>query len=132
MLYLIRVQTGLFRCSGGGAGGGDLDLLAATADVDRDKTVTQGSMGAVDAEAELELDTLQRKRLQSFLELKQKMGEIHADELDKLGELGVGSGGVVLRVRHRPSQLEMARKVHLAAGNKPNAIVFLVARAFSR
>ncbi|GAV07794.1 hypothetical protein RvY_17592-2 [Ramazzottius varieornatus] len=114
MLYLIRVQTGVFRCSSGGAGGGDLDLLAAAADVDRDKTVTQGSVGAVDAEAELELDTLQRKRLQSFLELKQKMGEIHADELDKLGELGVGSGGVVLRVRHRPSQLEMARKlIHL-------------------
>ena len=93
----------------GSNGAGELDLSAG--DLDGDKTVTKGSVGACDAEAELELDTQQRKRLQSFLELKQKMGEIHADELDKLGELGVGSGGVVLRVRHRPSQLDMARKV---------------------
>lgn len=57
------------------------------------------------------MDAEQLTRLQSFLDLKQKMGEIHADELEKLRELGVGSGGVVLKVRHRPSGLIMARKV---------------------
>ncbi len=42
------------------------------------------------------------------------MGELSDDDFDKLGELGAGNGGVVTRVRHRPSGLIMARKlIHL-------------------
>lgn len=62
---------------------------------------------------ELDIDDLQRQRLQVFLLQKQKVGELSDDDFDKLGELGAGNGGVVTRVRHRPSGLIMARKVHL-------------------
>ncbi|OQV17165.1 Dual specificity mitogen-activated protein kinase kinase 2 [Hypsibius exemplaris] len=61
--------------------------------------------------AELELDAQQRKRLHSFLDLKQRMGDIHAEDLERLGELGTGSGGVVMRVRHRLTNQIMARKI---------------------
>jgi len=63
---------------------------------------------------ELDIDDLQRQRLQVFLLQKQKVGELNDDDFDKLGELGAGNGGVVTRVRHRPSGLIMARKlIHL-------------------
>lgn len=63
---------------------------------------------------ELDIDDLQRQRLQVFLLQKQKVGELSDDDFDKLGELGAGNGGVVTRVRHRPSGLIMARKlIHL-------------------
>ena len=60
---------------------------------------------------ELDIDDLQRQRLQVFLLQKQKVGELSDDDFDKLGELGAGNGGVVTRVRHIPSGLIMARKV---------------------
>ena len=60
---------------------------------------------------ELDIDESQRKRLEHFLEDKLKIGELSSDEFDKLGELGAGNGGVVWRVRHKPSDLIMARKV---------------------
>ena len=42
------------------------------------------------------------------------MGEIRDEDLEKLGELGSGNGGVVMKVRHIPTQLIMARKmIHL-------------------
>lgn len=42
---------------------------------------------------------------------KQKVGELTADVFDKIGELGAGNGGVVMKVLHRPTGLVMARKV---------------------
>jgi len=63
---------------------------------------------------ELDIDDLQRQRLQVFLLQKQKVGELNDDDFDRLGELGAGNGGVVTKVRHRPSGLIMARKlIHL-------------------
>nr|CAG4641807.1 EOG090X08J3 [Eurycercus lamellatus] len=63
---------------------------------------------------ELDIDDMQRQRLQVFLLQKQKVGELSDDDFDKLGELGAGNGGVVTKVRHRPSGLIMARKlIHL-------------------
>nr|CAG4644070.1 EOG090X08J3 [Lepidurus arcticus] len=63
---------------------------------------------------EMDIDDLQRQRLQVFLLQKQKVGELSDDDFDKLGELGAGNGGVVTKVRHRPSGLIMARKlIHL-------------------
>nr|SVE70506.1 EOG090X08J3 [Daphnia similis]SVE72388.1 EOG090X08J3 [Daphnia similis] len=63
---------------------------------------------------ELDIDDLQRQRLHKFLSQKQEVGELTDDDFDKLGELGAGNGGVVTKVRHRPSGLIMARKlIHL-------------------
>ncbi len=60
---------------------------------------------------ELDIDDTQRQRLQAFLITKQKVGELNAEDMDKLGELGAGNGGVVNKVLHQPTELVMARKV---------------------
>ncbi|XP_031635053.1 dual specificity mitogen-activated protein kinase kinase dSOR1-like [Contarinia nasturtii] len=45
---------------------------------------------------------------------KEQMGEILDEDLETLAELGSGSGGVVIKVRHIPTQSTMARKkIHL-------------------
>jgi hypothetical protein len=63
---------------------------------------------------ELEMDETQRQRMDVFLKEKQKIRhELVDEDFEKLGELGAGNGGVVLRVRHKPSGLVMARKVRL-------------------
>uniref|UniRef100_A0A1A9WL63 mitogen-activated protein kinase kinase n=1 Tax=Glossina brevipalpis TaxID=37001 RepID=A0A1A9WL63_9MUSC len=63
---------------------------------------------------ELEMDDTARKRIKVFLSQKEKIGELSDDDLEKLGELGSGNGGVVMKVRHIPTQLIMARKlIHL-------------------
>lgn len=62
----------------------------------------------------LEIDEDARKRLKAFLSQKEKIGELNDEDLEKLGELGSGNGGVVMKVRHIPTQLIMARKlIHL-------------------
>ncbi|XP_055339836.1 dual specificity mitogen-activated protein kinase kinase 1-like [Paramacrobiotus metropolitanus] len=90
-------------------------------------TITNGLVGARDDDEgvmitvqrrgdaqEPRMDAEQRDRLQTFLDLKQRIGEVHAEDLEKLAELGVGSGGVVLKVKHRPTGMIMARKlIHL-------------------
>lgn len=49
-----------------------------------------------------------------FLSQKEEMGELADPLLEKLGELGSGNGGVVWKVRHKPTSLIMARKlIHL-------------------
>ena len=59
-----------------------------------------------------ELDEEQRRRLEQFLTQKQQVGELTSDDhFEKLGELGAGNGGVVVKVLHKPSSLIMARKV---------------------
>lgn len=63
---------------------------------------------------ELEMDDVQRTRLESFLTMKATvlaLGELAGDDLEKLEELGAGNGGVVTKVRHRPSKFIMARKL---------------------
>ncbi|XP_075154350.1 mitogen-activated protein kinase kinase 1 isoform X2 [Haematobia irritans] len=63
---------------------------------------------------ELDMDDTARKRIKVFLSQKEKIGELSDDDLEKLGELGSGNGGVVMKVRHIPTQLIMARKlIHL-------------------
>lgn len=62
----------------------------------------------------LEVDEDAIKRLKAFLHQKEKIGELCDEDLEKLGELGSGNGGVVMKVRHIPTQLIMARKlIHL-------------------
>ena len=60
---------------------------------------------------ELELDDQQRKRLEAFIAEKRKIGELNAEDFEKLAELGAGNGGVVTKVVHKPTSLLMARKV---------------------
>lgn len=64
---------------------------------------------------ELGMDDAQRKRMELFLCQKEKIGgELSDDDFEKLGELGSGNGGVVMKVRHKSSGLIMARKlIHL-------------------
>ncbi|KAG8177191.1 hypothetical protein JTE90_027693 [Oedothorax gibbosus] len=62
----------------------------------------------------LDLDEQQRRRLENFLTQKQKVGELSVEDLENLGELGAGNGGVVTKVLHKRSGLVMARKlIHL-------------------
>ncbi|KAK8745755.1 hypothetical protein OTU49_000367 [Cherax quadricarinatus] len=83
-------------------------------------TGATGSFGAMSLESllkciqELDMDDTQRRRMEIFLVQKQKIGELNADDFEKLGELGAGNGGVVNKERHKPSGLIMARKlIHL-------------------
>uniref|UniRef100_A0A8C8VK19 mitogen-activated protein kinase kinase n=1 Tax=Pelusios castaneus TaxID=367368 RepID=A0A8C8VK19_9SAUR len=63
---------------------------------------------------ELELDEQQKKRLEAFLTQKAKVGELKDDDFERISELGAGNGGVVTKVKHKPSGLIMARKlIHL-------------------
>jgi len=61
---------------------------------------------------ELDLDSEQRVRLEQFLTQKQTVGELNAEDFEKIGELGAGNGGVVWQVLHKKTGLTMARKVH--------------------
>lgn len=60
----------------------------------------------------LDMSDTQRKRMEYFLCQKEKVGELNDDDFEKLGELGAGNGGVVMKVKHKPSGLIMARKVY--------------------
>uniref|UniRef100_A0A3Q3VK29 Dual specificity mitogen-activated protein kinase kinase 2 n=1 Tax=Mola mola TaxID=94237 RepID=A0A3Q3VK29_MOLML len=60
---------------------------------------------------ELDLDEQQRKRLEAFLTQKAQVGELKDEDFDPICELGAGNGGVVNKVRHKPSGLVMARKI---------------------
>ncbi|XP_023248490.1 dual specificity mitogen-activated protein kinase kinase dSOR1 isoform X1 [Copidosoma floridanum] len=82
--------------------------------------IPDGVMGKISIDAiqerfeELEMDEEQRKRLASFLGEKEKVGELCDEDFEKLGELGAGNGGVVMKVRHKKYGLIMARKlIHL-------------------
>lgn len=59
----------------------------------------------------------QKTNLMDFLENKKKLinhGELRDQQFERLDELGFGNGGVVLKVKHKPSELIMARKVILS------------------
>lgn len=60
------------------------------------------------------MDDKARKKIKVFLSQKEQIGELSDEDLEKMGELGSGNGGVVMKVRHIPTQLIMARKlIHL-------------------
>ncbi|KAI4809437.1 dual specificity mitogen-activated protein kinase kinase 2b [Gymnodraco acuticeps] len=63
---------------------------------------------------ELDLDDQQKKRLEAFLTLKAKVGELRDDDFQRVCELGAGNGGVVNKECHKSSGIIMARKlIHL-------------------
>ena len=45
----------------------------------------------------LELDEIQKKRLDSFISEKEKLGELKDEDFDSMNELGSGNGGVVTK-----------------------------------
>merc|ERR1719491_1808380 len=58
------------------------------------------------------IDDRQKERLEYFIKRKKELGDLRGDEdFEKLAELGSGNGGVVDRVRHKGTQVEMARKM---------------------
>lgn len=58
------------------------------------------------------LDIDQKSRLEEFLRDKNKIqGELREEDFERLRELGAGNGGVVVKVRHVPTELIMARKL---------------------
>ncbi|XP_046678097.1 dual specificity mitogen-activated protein kinase kinase dSOR1 isoform X7 [Homalodisca vitripennis] len=92
-----------------------VNVVSPSAVIDTDTLVGKTSIEVLQERLEeLGMDDTQRKRMEFFLCQKEKIGELTDDDLEKLGELGAGNGGVVMKVRHLPSGLIMARKlIHL-------------------
>uniref|UniRef100_A0A1B6EQP8 mitogen-activated protein kinase kinase n=1 Tax=Cuerna arida TaxID=1464854 RepID=A0A1B6EQP8_9HEMI len=92
-----------------------VNIVSPSAVIDTDTLVGKTSIEVLQERLEeLGMDDTQRKRMEFFLCQKEKIGELTDDDLEKLGELGAGNGGVVMKVRHLPSGLIMARKlIHL-------------------
>ncbi|XP_031633889.1 dual specificity mitogen-activated protein kinase kinase dSOR1-like [Contarinia nasturtii] len=85
---------------------------------DADSSLLNQSKNSVDSMTqlfeELDVDEYAQNRLKLFLKQREEIGEIRADDLEKIGELGAGNGGSVMKVRHIPTQLIMAQKnIHL-------------------
>ena len=51
------------------------------------------------------------ERIEDFLNRRQMVGNLNPDDLEFLGDLGSGNGGHVTKVKHRPSNQVLARKV---------------------
>ena len=49
--------------------------------------------------------------MEEFFKSKRAVGELRQDDLVHICELGQGNGGVVSKVRHKPTDKIMARKV---------------------
>ncbi len=64
--------------------------------------------------AALELSDDQKENMTSFLKEKRviiRSGDLKEQDFERITELGSGNGGVVLKVKHIPSGIAMARKV---------------------
>jgi mitogen-activated protein kinase kinase 1 len=59
----------------------------------------------------MDITPKQKDKLEEFLKSRAKIGDLTSDELSVEGELGSGNGGVVLKVRHRKTGTDMAKKV---------------------
>jgi hypothetical protein len=62
----------------------------------------------------MDISDQQKGELENFLKSREEIGDLTNDDLAVEGELGSGNGGVVLKVRHRKTNVEMAKKlIHL-------------------
>jgi len=61
----------------------------------------------------MDIEEQHRIALEQFLAQKKEIGELKAQDFQKVDELGCGNGGVVWKVLHKPSNVTMARKVHV-------------------
>jgi hypothetical protein len=60
---------------------------------------------------QLDCTDKQKDRMEEFFKAKRAVGELRQDDLVNIYELGQGNGGVVYKVRHKPTDKIMARKV---------------------
>ena len=60
---------------------------------------------------QLDCTDKQKDRMEEFFKSKRAVGELKQDDLVNICELGQGNGGVVWKVRHKPTEKIMARKV---------------------
>lgn len=60
---------------------------------------------------QLDCTDKQKDRMEEFFRAKRAVGELKQDDLVSICELGQGNGGVVWKVRHKPTDKIMARKV---------------------
>ncbi len=60
---------------------------------------------------QLDCTDKQKDRMEEFFKAKRAVGELKQDDLVSICELGQGNGGVVWKVRHKPTDKIMARKV---------------------
>jgi hypothetical protein len=60
---------------------------------------------------QLDCTDKQKDRMEEFFNSKRAVGELKQDDLVNICELGQGNGGVVWKVRHKPTDKIMARKV---------------------
>lgn len=78
-------------------------------------TSTSGDIGTAGLALSAGGDSLleAQRRVAAFLRERQSMGVdgLTSDQFEKLGELGAGNGGVVLRVCHKPTGIVMAQKL---------------------
>lgn len=62
----------------------------------------------------MDISDQQKGELEKFLKSREQIGDLTNDDLAVEGELGSGNGGVVLKVRHRKFNIDMAKKlIHL-------------------
>jgi len=64
-----------------------------------------------DQKIRVDIEEQHRLELEQFLKQKKEIGELKAQDFEKIAELGCGNGGVVWKVLHKPSNVTMARKV---------------------
>lgn len=91
---------------------GSIDLAPANSE----QTPDDASVDNLSARLEeLGMDDIQKKRIEVFLLRKKEVGDnLCEDDLENLGELGSGNGGVVSKVKHKKMGLIMAKKlIHL-------------------
>jgi hypothetical protein len=60
---------------------------------------------------QLDCTDKQKDRMEEFFKAKRAVGELKQDDLINIYELGQGNGGVVYKVRHKPTDKIMARKI---------------------
>ena len=60
---------------------------------------------------QLDCTDKQKDRMEEFFKAKRAVGELRQDDLASICELGQGNGGIVWKVRHKPTDKIMARKV---------------------
>ena len=59
---------------------------------------------------QLDITPKQKDKIEQFLKCRERIGELTNEDLSVEGELGSGNGGVVLKVRHRKTGIDMAKK----------------------
>ena len=62
----------------------------------------------------MDITPKQKDKWEQFLKSRAKIGDLTKDDLSVEGELGSGNGGVVLKVRHRKTGTDMAKKVKIS------------------